>query len=313
MDTKINLDLPKQIYYIYVPSHAHQSMFSSVFAYDALLETLKQQTTIELIGYCFLPTSLHIVVFSKENPNNWLEPWLMRYNQWHQDTTGASGYLFSDEKKRQVMVQPRNLIKALKYVHDIPVLAKLCSRPDQYLYSSYHDYIRSQNTGVETNRVLAALSPHSGQRIRRFEDYMLAAPSKELTALPEGNNDFYYAYADRAYITKAMSLYANGEPNQTEQHLLNLWQDCLAKLGEITQLDTLTLTGVRRHHSLPDAHFLLAWLYIEVAKGPMYIAAKQLGLDEVTLKLNINSIQLHHPDAYLRYIASSWQSDTKVA
>ena len=133
------------------------------------------------------------------------------------------------------------------------------------------------------------------------------------TALPDGNSDFYFAYAERAYITKAMSLYANGESSQTEQQHLELWQSCLASLSETTQLDTPTLLGIRRHHSLPDAHFLLVWLYIEVAKGPMYIAAKQLGLDEVTLKLNINSIQLHHPEAYLRYIANSWQSNSKVA
>jgi hypothetical protein len=313
MDNKINIDLPNQVYYIYIPSHANQNMFSSVFAYDSLLETLRQQTSIEIIGYCLLPTCLHLLVFSKDVPNNWIDPWLMQYNQWHQDTTGESGYLFADEKKRQVLIQPRLLIKALKYVHDIPVKTKLCSRPDQYLYSSYHDYMCSQNTGVQTNRALAALSPHSGQRIRRFEDYMLSTDNNANTALPDGNSDFYFAYAERAYITKAMSLYANGESSQTEQQHLELWQSCLASLSETTQLDTPTLLGIRRHHSLPDAHFLLVWLYIEVAKGPMYIAAKQLGLDEVTLKLNINSIQLHHPEAYLRYIANSWQSNSKVA
>jgi hypothetical protein len=313
MDNKINIDLPNQIYYLYIPSHAHQSMFSSVFAYDALLETLKEQASIEIIGYCLLPASLHLLVYSTEAPSNWVDSWLMKYNQWHQDTTGESGYLFSDEKKRQVLIQPRYLIKALKYVHDIPIQTKLCSRPDQYLYSSYHDYMSTQSTGVKTTRALAALSPHNGQRIRRFEDYMLTPGNSANKILPNGNSDFYFAYAERAYITKAMSLYASSEIQGTEQQHTELWQSCLESLSEATQLDTLTLLGIRRHHSLPDAHFLLAWLFIEIAKGPTYIAAKQLGLDEMTIELNINSIQLHHPDAYLRYIANSWQSNSKVA
>lgn len=313
MDKKISLDLPNQIYYVNVPSHAHQNMFSSVFAYDALLASLKDQDHIDLLGYCLLPTSLHILVYSKVPPSNWLEPWLMSYNQWHQNATGESGYLFADEKKKQVLIQPRVMNKALKYIHQIPVINKLCSRPEQYLYSSYHDYMGDQSTGVEVNRALAALSPHNGQRIRRFEDYMLAPEAWANFPLPDGSNDFYSAYADRAYITKAMSKYADDQLDQTEQHHLELWHSCLQALSEVTELDAPTLLGIRRHHSLPDAHFLLVWLYIEVAKGPMYIAAKQLGLDEVTLKLNINSIQLHHPDAYLRYIAQSWQTNSKVA
>lgn len=301
-----------QHYYLHVPAQGNQSIFNSVFAYDALLSTLKKQEDLDLLGYCLLPNSLNILVFSRSAPSQWLDPWLMQYNQWHQSNTGESGYIFSDDHKQQTLIQPRYLAKALKYIHDIPVANKLCSRPDQYLYSSFHDYMGTQSTGVQVNRILAALSPHNGQRIRRFEDYMLAKPSKQLP-LPKGSNAFYSAFAESTYITKIMSSYATQQNQGSEQLHLDLWQSCINALSSATNLDTPTLLGIRRHHSLPDAHFLLVWLYINIAKGPMYMAAKQLGLDEVTLKLNINSIQLHHPEAYLRYIASHWQSQAKVA
>jgi hypothetical protein len=142
---------------------------------------------------------------------------------------------------------------------------------------------------------------------------MQTSHSSEQAALPNGNDDIYSAYGGRAYITNAMSTYDNGKGINPEQQHLALWRQCILALSEATEWDTPTLLGIRRHHSLPDAHFLLAWLYIEEAKGPMYMAAKQLGLDEVTLKLNINSIQLHHPDSYLRYIASTWLTSSKVA
>jgi REP element-mobilizing transposase RayT len=313
MDKRIKLELPNQHYYIEVPCHGNQQLFSSVFAYDALLDTLKQQDGMDLLGYCLLPNSMHLLVLSKTEPALWLEPWLMQYNQWHQNSTGDSGYLFADDKKKQVLVQPRFLVKALKYIHRIPVEKKLCSKPDQFSYSSFHDYIGQQDTGVMTASLLATISHYSGQRIRRFKDYMQTSNEVDRTALPDGNDDIYSAYADRAFIAKAMSSYANGEQLNPEQQQLELWHQCLGALSETTQLDTATLLGIRRHHSLPDAHFLLAWLYIEEAKGPVYMAAKQLGLDEMTLKLNINSIQLHHPDAYLRYIASHLQTLLKVA
>ncbi|MFT7109950.1 MAG: hypothetical protein ACI843_001617 [Psychrobacter glaciei] len=313
MDKRIKLELPNQHYYIEVPCQGNQPLFSSVFAYDALLNTLKQQDAMDLLGYCLLPDSLHLLVLSKTEPALWLEPWLMQYNQWHQNSTGDSGYLFADDKMKQVLVQPRLLVKTLKYIHRIPVTKKLCSKPDQFSYSSFHDYTGQQNTGVNIDPILAAISPYNGQRIRRFKDYMQTSNKTDQTSLPNGNDDIYSAYAERAFIAKAMSLYANGEVLNPEQQQLELWNQCITALSETTQLDTATLLGIRRHHSLPDAHFLLAWLYIEEAKGPMYIAAKQLGLDEVTLKLNINSIQLHHPEAYLRYIASNLQTSLKVA
>jgi hypothetical protein len=313
MDKRIKLDLPDQHYCIEVPSHGKQHLFSSVFAYDALLNSLKQQDNIDLLGYCLLPDSLHLLVLSKVAPSQWLDSWLMQYNQWHQHSTGGSGYLFADEERQQVLVQPRLLTKALKYLHRIPVVNKICSMPDQYLYSSYHDYLGSQQTGVNTDPILAILSPYSGQRTRRFADYMQTSHKSDKAALPNGNDDIYCAYAGRAYITNALSIYANGKGINPELQHLELWRQCTSALSEATQLDTPTLLGIRRHHSLPDAHFLLAWLYIEEAKGPMYMAAKQLGLDEITLKLNINSIQLHHPEAYLRYIASTWLTSSKVA
>ncbi|MFT6326155.1 MAG: REP element-mobilizing transposase RayT [Crocinitomicaceae bacterium] len=313
MDKRIKLELPNQHYYIEVPCHGNQHLFSSVFAYDALLNTLKQQDGMDLLGYCLLPNSMHLLLLSKTEPALWLEPWLMQYNQWHQSSTGDSGYLFADDNKKQVLVQPRFLVKALKYIHRIPVVDKLCSKPDQFPYSSFQDYIGTQDTGVNTAPLLAAISHYSGQRIRRFRDYMQTSNKAEHAELPNGNDDIYSAYADRAFIAKAMSLYANGEELNPEQQQLQLWHQCLAALSETTQLDTPTLLGIRRHHSLPDAHFLLAWLYIKEAKGPMHIAAKQLELDEVTLKLNINSIHLHHPEAYLRYIASNLKTSLKVA
>jgi len=300
--------LADQAYYFKITSTADAPIFSSVFAIDYFLQILNKPSTINLYGYCFFPDSLHMLVHSEVPPSQWLENCLVKYNQWHKDISGDSGYLFDDEQTQQVLIQPKNLVKALRHVHNMPVARNLCSTSDQYPYSSYHDYTGEQNTQVATNLILSMLSHHGGQRGKRFQDYM-ASSLPEPTPSKLNNNEFYLAYADSNYITRSMSAYQQTDELQDEDHH-QLWQECLTALKNATQLDQKTLLGISRHHSLPEAHFLLAWLFVNVAKGPLHFAANRLTKDQATLQLKINSLSLHHPKAYLRYIANFWQQST---
>ncbi len=305
MEKKISLDLAKQHYYIQIPCALHEPIFNSVFAMDFILQLLTKQSQITLYGYCFFPDKLSLLLYSKTAPSQWLDNFLMEYNQWQQNIKNGNGYLFDDENRIQILIQPKYLAKTLRHVHNLPVSNKLCSTSDQYLYSSYHDYSGKQQTGIKTETILAMLSPHCGQRSRRFHDYMTKTESTDL--FEQGNHDYYLALTDSIYLTRALSSYATEYDDNIEEKHSKLWQLSLQKLKDITQLEDKTLLGISRHHSLPDAHFLLAWLFVEVAHGPLYFAAKKLSIDETALQLNIKSITLHHTGSYLRYIANSWE------
>jgi len=310
MEKKISLDLAQQHYYLHIPSAQQQNLFQSVFAYDVLLKSLANHPDIDLLGYCLFPRELHLLVLSHKAPSKWLESWLMSYNQWHQDTSKESGYLFDDDNIYQTLIQPKYLCKSLKHLHYLPLQKRLCSAPEQYLYSSYQDYMGKQHTGVNTNPILATLSPHYGQRLRRFHDYM-AVPNQEAHDIFNyGNHDYYLAYADTQYLAQARAKYQIKPSDTPESEHIKTWQQCIQTLVETQGLEPEYWLGQRRHHSLPDAHFILAWFFTSVAQAPIYVAAKQLGIDEDTLRLKINSIPLHHPAKYLMYIKQSWKPAT---
>lgn len=314
MDKKISLDLANQHYYVQIPSSPHGAIFSSVFAIDYLLSLLKKQNGIELYGYCFFPNKIHLLLHSEFLPSIWLEPCLVEYNQWHQETSGESGYVFDDENSQVVLIQPKHLSKALHYVHNLPVINKICSTCDQYLYSSYYDYVGQQKTGVNIDPIMSLLSPHSGQRNRRFLDYMITPLPVSGQKLEQGNHDYYLAYADSTYLTRILSQYQSSPfSGNIEQHFANLWQQCLNTLMDITQLEENTLLGISRQHSLPDAHFVLAWLFVDIAAGPVYYASKYLTIDEATLQLKVKSIPLHHPKLFLSRIAAAWHKESEPA
>ncbi len=308
MEKKISLDLAQNIYYFHVPAAAHKALFSSVFAIDQLLLILLKDDRIDLHGYCFFDHSLHIVVKCHDKPSLWLEPFLMRYNQWHQSTSGDSGYLFNDLSTRTILVQPKQLPKVIRYLHQLPMLKKIASTASQYLYSSYHEYLKPlPNDLIKDPLVLTLLSPHSGQRIRRYQNYMDQRISHtELRHMLEGNLPFHFAIAEDGFLTRVMTQYELNREEIGHQELNDLWQRCVDTLSRLIHLDESTVLGKSRHHSMPDAHHLLAWLFVNVAKGPTKYAAKWLSVDEETLQLNIRSVQLHHPSSFLRYIIEHW-------
>lgn len=306
MEKKISLDLANHYYYIKLVCAEPQALFNSVFAYQFFITTLNPHDKLSVLGYCLLPNSVHLLVKSDTQPSTWLEPLLMRYNQWQQDVTGKTGYVFDDDQQAQLLIQPKFLPKALRYLHRLPIQHKLCASPEQYLYTSYHDYTGNSKTGSYTHTVLAMLSPHNSQRVRKFIDYTMDA-SPLTFDMEMGNHIFYQALADDHFIAKALSQYTAIATEEDEQHQ-DKWDQCIHTLKVITGQSEETLLGVSRHHGLPDAHYLLAWLFLKIAKGPNYFAAKQLKVDNTTLQLNVKSISLHHPQAYLRYIANFWQA-----
>lgn len=308
MDKKITLDKSGHCYYLHLPVSGHASLFPNVFAYDVFLDHLYQRSDMHLYGYCLLTDSVHLLFKAELPPSQWLDGVLLGYLQWYQGCTGDSAYLFNDDERKLVLIQPKYLPETLKYIHHIPLIRKLCSQINQYPYTSYEDYLGRRPSRLSKERILSLISPHNGQRVRRFDDYMHGQAKVSQQYIEEGKDAFYLAYADRHYVTQALSAYNEKSTEEYEHWAKATWQVCIEQLSSCTGLDHPTLLGIRRHHTLPDAHFLLAWLYVEVAQGPIYMAAKQLGLDEATVRFNIKSIHLHHPDAYLRYLGHSLDS-----
>lgn len=92
MEKKISLDQAQQVYYLTIPAVGHQHLFPSVFAIDHIINTLKNDDNIELYGYCLFDDEIHLLLECREKPSLWIDPFLMHFNQWHQNLTGDTGY-----------------------------------------------------------------------------------------------------------------------------------------------------------------------------------------------------------------------------
>lgn len=307
MEKKISLDQAEQVYYLHIPASGHQHLFPSVFAIDHFLAMLKDDSGIDLYGYCLFDDEIHLLLTCYEKPSLWLDPFLMRVNQWHQNVTGDSGYLFNDTEIHRVLIQPKYTAKTLRYIHQLPVMRKITALPEAFLYSSYHAYLKEECEEVHSDFILSLISHQRGLRLRRYEVFMNEPIGEsEQIRFARGNHPFYFAFADEPFITRILSNYVSSNAQSTDKDLSSLWTNCMNMLSRITEFDEDVLMGTARNHGMPDAHYVLAWLFVNVANGPVYHVAKLFKQDETTISLNIRSVELHHPAAFLRYITQRW-------
>jgi hypothetical protein len=95
-----------------------------------------------------------------------------RYASWFNRKYGRVGHLFQDRYRSEPIADDRQLLAALRYIHQNPVRAGLCRQPKDYRLSSYHCYA-GQPGIVDTGLVLAMLAGDEKQQRQEFESFML--------------------------------------------------------------------------------------------------------------------------------------------
>lgn len=65
------------------------------------------------------------------------------------------GSLFMHPYKRKAVTTQEYLIKLIHYIHYNPVEAVLCSKPEDWLYSSYRAIISNLSTSLDRNEIIA--------------------------------------------------------------------------------------------------------------------------------------------------------------
>jgi len=113
-----------------------------------------------IYAYCILPNHLHLLI--KEGNRSISE--LMkkiedRYVFFYNTKYERTGHLFQDRFRSEPVNDYNYFRQLLRYIHRNPVKALLCTKPEQYPYSSWKEYLEIQDIPymvVSKNDVLEA-------------------------------------------------------------------------------------------------------------------------------------------------------------
>lgn len=117
---------------------------------------LNENKLVEIICYCLMPNHFHFLL--RQLKDNGVSIFISRltnsYTKYFNTKYTRIGPLLQGAFKALRIESDEQLIHVSRYIHLNPVVAGLVKNLDQYLWSSYHDYMQGKSTICSVNEIL---------------------------------------------------------------------------------------------------------------------------------------------------------------
>lgn len=132
------------------------------------LRTYKKKSGYEVYGYCLMDNHVHLLMkFGVEDIEAAMKRIAVSYVYYFNVKHRRTGHLFQDRYRSIPVEDDAYFLTVLRYIHRNPVVEGICKKPEDYIWSSYRDYLRAGKTGdilSDTGLVLGMLGPETFRR-----------------------------------------------------------------------------------------------------------------------------------------------------
>ncbi|MBF7096280.1 transposase [Alkalibacter mobilis] len=105
-----------------------------------------------IIAYCIMDNHLHMIVDTeKDELVSLMKGINISYAMYYNQTHDRIGPLFQGRFRSENILDEKYLFGAIRYVHNNPVKAQVVKRPEDYLWSSMHEYMSDNMTLINRN------------------------------------------------------------------------------------------------------------------------------------------------------------------
>jgi REP element-mobilizing transposase RayT len=138
------------IYHVMLRGINRQLIFADEEDYGKYMQTLadvKVNSGYSLYSYCLMGNHIHLLIEEgKEKLEQIFKRIGSRYVYWYNWKYNRSGHLFQDRYKSEPVENDAYLLSVLRYIHQNPKKAGICSSIETYKWSSHKEYINK--TGI---------------------------------------------------------------------------------------------------------------------------------------------------------------------
>lgn len=112
-----------------------------------------QEKLVEIIAYCLMPTHIHLVLkqLKKDGISLYLKNILNSYTRYFNTKHNRLGPLWESRFKSALIKNDNQLLHLTRYIHLNPVTAYLVEKPEEWLFSSYLEYIEKDDKSAITS------------------------------------------------------------------------------------------------------------------------------------------------------------------
>ena len=163
------------IYHVILRGINKQNVFDDHEDKKRFIDTLlyyKRISGYEVYSYCLMDNHIHLLIREK---NEFIAQIFKRisssYVYWYNQRYDRCGHLFQERFKSEVVESNEYLLTVLRYIHQNPVKAGITKNLEDYLWSSYDEYIGNPRI-VDTDFPLSLFSEDKARAIDLFKVYI---------------------------------------------------------------------------------------------------------------------------------------------
>ncbi len=141
-----------------------------------------------LHAYCWMGNHLHFLMQVAVEPLAMpMRQIAAEFARAMQSRIATTGHFFERRYHATLVEATDYLFRVVRYIHDNPVAANLCKRPEQYPWSSHHAYLglRRENW-LTTEFILGKFGQKRTAAIRAYEAFMSPDHDQMAEPFPEG-------------------------------------------------------------------------------------------------------------------------------
>ncbi len=120
-----------------------------------ILQKIKDENAIIIYAYCLMDNHIHIVLKDKKNEIGMtMRRFGVFYSRYYNKENKRVGHVFQERYKSEAIEDESYLMAVIRYVHKNPVKAKIVKQLDEYVWSSYSEYINDSKELVSIEDIL---------------------------------------------------------------------------------------------------------------------------------------------------------------
>lgn len=126
--------------------------------YIDILVKVREKFGFRLHAYCLMTNHTHLLVEDRGCCiSEAMKSVGIRYAAFLNKKANRVGSLFQDRFRSEVIDSERQFLACARYIHNNPVKAGICQRPEAYKWSSYREYIGKSTTKLLTRDLMYSL------------------------------------------------------------------------------------------------------------------------------------------------------------
>ena len=133
------------IYHIMLRGINQQQIFEDSEDFSKFLQVLKDCKAIsefEIYAYCLMGNHIHLLIQEIKEPIELVMKRITtRFVYWYNIKYRRVGHLFQDRFKSEAVEDDAYFLTVLRYIHQNPIKAGICKKPQDYQHSSYSEFL----------------------------------------------------------------------------------------------------------------------------------------------------------------------------